>query len=230
MQLRSFVFALALAVPFAACAGAPRPAEAAYTLVYLKTGARTGLSKEEQGKVFSGHFANMERMARGGQLVLAGPFGEHRTDPALRGIFLLTTAERAMARQYAETDPGFQAGVFALEYHELVTDAALREFVAFDLAETDAAKAAGRTPKPGEYGRGFVLLIADDFEAATAALAETSALVLSGRYDDRGLFAILDATDLTAAEAALATVRPRLGAHRLEEWFASRNLLRLRKR
>lgn len=225
-MLAGFLFAVAVA----ACGSAPRPTAGHYTLVYLKTGARTGLSAEEQRTVFGGHFANMERMARGGQLVLAGPFGQRRTDPALRGIFVLDAADRATAQRYAETDPGYQAGVFALEYHDLATDAALREFVAADLAEADAAKAAGRTPKPGENGRGFVLLIADDCAAASAALAETSATVFSGRYDERGLFAVLDAENLAAAETALAAVRPRLGPHRLEEWFASRNLLRVRAR
>ncbi len=231
MRHRSLALALAASLGFAACGSAPPAAAGArdYSLVYLKTGPRTGLGADEQAKVFAGHFGNMERLAREGRLVLAGPFGAERSDPALRGLFVLDVADRAAAQALAESDPGVQAGVFALEYHGLSTDAPLRRFLERDLAETDAVKASGRTPKPGENGRGFVLLIAEDGAAAEAALRGHPAVLLFGRLDGAQAFAILDAAKRDAGAAAIAGVAERLGAHRLEEWFASKNVALLPK-
>ncbi|MGE3171500.1 MAG: YciI family protein [Planctomycetota bacterium] len=228
MNRRRSLLVLGFAV-VGACAGGPRPAAVpTYSLVYLRTGAATGLPAERQREVFRGHFQNMERMAREGDLLVAGPFGRQRSDPALRGIFVLDTDDRAAATALAETDPGFQAGVFALEYHALATDAPLREFLAAEIAELDAATARGETPAPGANGRAYVLLIADDGDRALAALEGNDAALLRGRLDGTGAFVVLDAADRAAAEQALAPVRDRLGPHRLEEWFASRGLERLR--
>ncbi len=97
------------------------------TLVVLKTGPRTEpLSTTERASVFGGHFANMERLARAGDLLLAGPYGAERADPTRRGIFVLDTADLGHAHALAETDPGFKAGVFRFDYHALSTAAALR--------------------------------------------------------------------------------------------------------
>jgi uncharacterized protein YciI len=204
----------------AACSAAPFPAPA-YTLVQLKTGTRTGLSADERREVFAGHFANMERLAREGRLLLAGPYGQQRSDPALRGIFVLATADAATARAWAETDPAYLANVFRLEYSPLATNAALRAQLAADLAAQAAIKASGRTPAPGEGGRGYVLLTADDGEAAARALATHPAVLLLGQLDGRRAFVVLDAKNLDAATQLLAPVAPQLGTFTLDEWFAT---------
>jgi len=211
---------------FAACGSAPPAAAAArdYTLVFLVTGPRTDLSKDESGKVFAGHFANMERLAQQGHLLVAGPFGKQKSDPKLRGIFVLDTGDRDAARALAQTDPGFQAGVFALDFHALTTDAPLSRLLSKELADREAERAAGRTSQPGETIRGYVLVIAADGAAATAALRGHPAVLLLGRLDSAQAFAIVDAADRAAAERALDGVRARLGDYRLEEWAATRNL------
>jgi uncharacterized protein YciI len=214
----------------AACGSAPPAAAGAaaaerdYTLVYLVTGSRTDLSQAESNKVFAGHFANMERLAREGHLLVAGPFGKQKSDPKLRGIFVLATGDRGRARELAQSDPGVQAGVFELEFHALATNAPLPRLLAKELADRDAERAAGRTTQPAERIRGYVLLIAADGERAFAALRGHPAVLLLGRLDAGQAFAVVDAADRAAAERALDGVRARLGEHRLEEWAATRNV------
>ena len=100
MVSSSIAAVAALAVLLAGCVGGPDAAPATeYTLVLIKTGPRTEpLDKDEQAKVFGGHFANMERLARENRLLVAGPFGTDRSDPTLRGIFVFDTADLAAAQ------------------------------------------------------------------------------------------------------------------------------------
>lgn len=214
------LLALVLCALAAGCRVAPFP-PAAYTFVQLKTGARTDLTADEQRAVFGGHFANMERLAREGKLLVAGPYGRQRSDASLRGIFVLAAADVAEARAWAETDPGVVAGVFRLELASLATRAALREQLAADLAREDAVKASGRTPSPGEGGRGYVLLTVADANAAAAALKDHGSVLLLGCLDGQRGLALLDAKDLAAAQELLAPLAPQLGAFTLDEWFGS---------
>ncbi|HEX6812779.1 MAG TPA: YciI family protein [Planctomycetota bacterium] len=200
----------------------------ACTLVLLKTGTRDEpLTAAENKQVFGGHFANMQRLAREGHLLLAGPYGKEKTDASLRGLFVLDTAERERAKALAETDPGFQAGVFAFEFHALETTAPLRAFLAAELAAQDEAERAGRKLQPGEGGRMYTLLTADDADAAAAALAGNPAVLLFARLDGKRAFAVLDAKDLEQARAVVAPVAARLGSHVLDAWFASGGLANL---
>ena len=196
------------------------------TLVLLKTGPRTEpLTPAERSEVFGGHFANMQRLAREGHLLVAGPYGAN--DASLRGLFVLDTREQERARELAETDPGFRAGVFAFEFHALQTDAPLRAFLAAELEAQDEAERAGRKPKPGEGGRTYTLLTAEDGDAAAAALAGNPAVLLFARLDGKRAFAVLDAVDLEQARTVLAPAVDRLGTHGLHAWYASGRLASL---
>jgi uncharacterized protein YciI len=220
--------AAAAALALGACqSAAPGPQARDYTLVWLKSGPKQQLSADEQRTVFAGHFANMERLAREGHLLLAGPFGKERGDTSLRGIFVLDTDSAEMARAWAESDPGFQAGVFRMEYAPLRTDAPLRALLRVEIEQQDAIKATGRTPAPGENGRGFALLFGDEGEAVERELSGHPAVLLVGRLGGEKGFAVVDAADGKAAAAALGAALVRIGPHRLEPWFASRNLERL---
>jgi uncharacterized protein YciI len=210
-----------------AASSAAAPAQ--FTLVQLKSGPRIDLTPEQRREVFGGHMANMNRLARAGALLLAGPYGKAKSDPALRGLFVLATADRAEAQRQAETDPGFAAGVFRFELASLATTADLRAQLAADLAHEDAAKAAGRQLGAGDM-RGYVLLTAADGDAAAAALAGQPAVLMLGRLDGGRALALLDAKDVAAAETLLAPLRKHLGAFTLDEWWATALLVDLPRR
>jgi uncharacterized protein YciI len=224
---------LVLALVLAGCSSTPHtqePVAERYTLVYLKTGPRKDLTPEEGRDVFAGHFANMTRLAEERELLVAGPYGQPKHDPALRGLFILDEPTVEGAEALASTDPGVIAGVFRLELHELRTDAPLRPYLERELAIEAAAKAEGRQRAPGEGGRTYVLLTAVDGAAAQAALAplaDDGRLLMQAWLDGTQLLALLDAVDVPAAEALLAPHREAIGPHVLDQWFASGELARL---
>jgi len=93
-----------------------------YVLVILKTGPRRVPEGEARKAMFAGHFANMERLAKAGKLVVAGPFSE---DPAgWRGLFLFAVADIDEARQLTATDPVIVNGEMVAEYHRWYGSAA----------------------------------------------------------------------------------------------------------
>ena len=211
---------------------APKAPRTDYTLVQIKTGPKSGkLSKEDDAKAFEGHFANMGRMASERQLVVAGPYGEKRHDPALRGIFVLATAERAQAESWAGTDPTTRAGVFVLEYHTLTTRAPLEAALERDLTWRAELKAAGKTPGPAEGARPYVLLTAEHGDLAERELAPllnpAGGVYLLGRLDGTRGFALLDAATLAEARERFAPQLEALGTCALDEWFASNQLARM---
>jgi uncharacterized protein YciI len=208
---------------------APDSPAACYTLVLLKTGPRSGqLSKEENGRAFEGHFANMGRLANERKLLVAGPYGQARHDPALRGVFVLASGDRSEAEAWASTDPTTQAGVFVLEYHELRTEAPLLRALEADIAWRAEQEAAGRTPSPGEGARGYVLLTAEHGDLArrelTPLLDAEGGVFLLAQLDGTRAWALLDAPDLATARERFAPQLANLGAHELDEWFASSQL------
>jgi len=228
---------LGLTLALAACHAGPAPEDGApldlgqtYTLVLLKTGPRTGLTAEESKTVFAGHFGNMQRLAAERELLVAGPYGEAKHDTSLRGLFILDEATSTGAEALAATEPGVTAGVFTLELHELVTDAPLRAYLEHELALEAAAKAEGRQRAPGEGGRAYVVLTAEDGAAAERALAPLVAsgmVLLEARLDGTRAFVLLDAPDVSAAETLLGAHRAALGPYVLDQWFASGELVRL---
>jgi uncharacterized protein YciI len=222
-----------------ACGATPRERadasavpEPVYTLVLLKTGPRSGaLSSAESQEAFAGHFANMGRLAEERRLLVAGPFGEERHDPALRGLFVLATADRDEASAWAGTDPTTIAGVFVQEFHELATSAPLARALERDLERLARAEAAGRTPEPGEDIRPYVLLTAEHGDLALRELgrlcnAEGGVLLLA-RLDEHRALALLDAESPEDARERFAPELEHLGAHELDPWFASRELAHL---
>jgi uncharacterized protein YciI len=219
----------------AASAERPTPATTAaerdLTLVYLKTGPQSGkLPEEEQRRVFQGHFENMARMAREGQLVLAGPFGDTRHDAGLRGLFVLDTGDRARAETWASTDPPTRAGVFVLEYHDLATAAPLAACRDADLAWRDELTRAGKEPGPGEGARPYVLLTVEDGARAREVLAPKVAdgsVLLLARLDATRALAVLDAEDVADARARLGATLDRLGDSALDDWYATGRLVHL---
>ena len=64
-------------------------------------------------EIFTGHFANMERLYNDGILKAAGPFGKN--DFTWRGLFILDCKTKDDAETYVKTDPAVAAGVFIVD-------------------------------------------------------------------------------------------------------------------
>lgn len=85
-----------------------------FVLCILKTGPKDAEVKgDERKKVFSGHFANINRLADEGKLAVAGPFGKN--DKAWRGLYIFNVATVEEAEKLVVLDPAVQAGVFVYE-------------------------------------------------------------------------------------------------------------------
>jgi uncharacterized protein YciI len=95
-----------------------------YVLAILKTGPKDAqVQGDERKAIFKGHFDNMNRLAKEGKLVVAGPFND--PDKKYRGLFILAVPTVEEAKALADTDPTVRAGVFIVEYVPWYGSAAL---------------------------------------------------------------------------------------------------------
>jgi uncharacterized protein YciI len=89
-----------------------------YYMAFLRRGpAWTKERTPEAVEVSKGHMANIERLAKCGKLVIAGPFDVAADAPpdALAGIFIFDVATREEALALSQQDPAVKAGRFAIE-------------------------------------------------------------------------------------------------------------------
>src|SRR4051812_22808355 len=86
-----------------------------FVLVILKTGPHRVPDGPERQEMFKGHFANMERLAAQGVLVMAGPLDGV---DGWRGLFMFAVDTIDEARKYVATDPVIMSGEMVAEYHE----------------------------------------------------------------------------------------------------------------
>ena len=93
-----------------------------YVLVLLKTGPKRMPDGEARNDMFKGHFANMQRLAKEGLLVYAGPLDGQQD---LRGLFIFATPDLEVARKAVETDPVVINGEMVAELHKHFGSAAL---------------------------------------------------------------------------------------------------------
>lgn len=93
-----------------------------YVFVLLKTGTTRVPDGPERDEMFKGHFANINRLADAGRLVLAGPFDG---ESGWRGMFVLAVDDVAEAVKLVGTDPVIQKGEMVAEYHVYFGSAAL---------------------------------------------------------------------------------------------------------
>jgi uncharacterized protein YciI len=94
-----------------------------YVLVVLRTGPTRVPVGEVRDAMFAGHFANIDRLAKAGQLVLAGPFTEDAD--GWRGLFVFAVADVEQARALVATDPVIVNGEMVAEYHRWYSSAAV---------------------------------------------------------------------------------------------------------
>ena len=93
-----------------------------YVMAFLKAGPNRNRPREEAQKLQAAHRANINRLAREGKLVVAGPFAD---DGDLRGIYIFDVATVAEAEALTKSDPAIQAGQLVMELHPWYGTAAL---------------------------------------------------------------------------------------------------------
>lgn len=82
-----------------------------FVLCILKTGPKDREIKgKERDEIFSGHFANITRLADQGKLAVAGPFEDN--DKSFRGLYIFNVATLEEAEKLVVLDPAVKAGVF----------------------------------------------------------------------------------------------------------------------
>ena len=99
-----------------------------YVLVILKTGPAVNVDKQTTAKLFDGHMANINRLAKEGKLVLAGPLEKNAHN--YRGIFVFNTSSVEETEVLLKTDPAIAGGLLAYECFDWYGTAAMMEIMA----------------------------------------------------------------------------------------------------
>ncbi len=226
LSRRALVLAL-LASPFAlACRSTPAEAatpKKAYTVVFLVTGPKSAsIGADEKKTVFDGHMANIRRLADEDKLLIAGPFGKERPDPALRGIFVLDTPELATARAWTETDPGVRAGEFAAEYATLRTDAPLKRSLELFRKESAEAAKDGLTTEEVNRIRPYAMVFAREGDRFGSAKVCFEGPLEGSKRADR--LAVLDAKDPAEAAGQIGDDSPIVRDRRIATWLSTKSV------
>lgn len=100
-----------------------------YMFVILKTGPRDSIVKDKKVRdsLFAGHMANIGRLAKEGQLVIAGPFGKN--DKSYRGLFILNVKTKEEAIALLSTDPTIKEKIFECDITPWYGSAAISEYL-----------------------------------------------------------------------------------------------------
>ena len=75
--------------------------------------------KEDRAKIQSAHLENVDRLARLGKLLVAGPCPDNRE---WRGIYIFKCASLEEAERLAASDPEVQTGRLRVEIHPWMTE------------------------------------------------------------------------------------------------------------
>lgn len=93
-----------------------------YVMAFLKAGPTPEKDSVKREALQKQHLANINRMAKAGQLSVAGPFMD---DTGIRGIYIFNVATVEEAKKLTETDPLIQSGGLVMELHPWYGSAAL---------------------------------------------------------------------------------------------------------
>lgn len=86
--------------------------EKLYSIVFLNKNADAPkITKEESATLMQGHLDNINRLAKEGKLLAAGPF------EGGGGLFILNTTSEEEAKAWLATDPGIVADRWKIEIH-----------------------------------------------------------------------------------------------------------------
>lgn len=98
-----------------------------YVFVILKTGPNKTTDKTFIDSCFSGHMANINRLADERRLVVAGPFGKNEQN--YRGLFIFNVISMEEARELLKADPAVTSGILMAELVPWYGSAALSEYL-----------------------------------------------------------------------------------------------------
>lgn len=85
-----------------------------YLFVMLRTGPNDDKYKgKDRDEMFKGHFANINRMASLGKLLVAGPFDKN--DRGYRGLFIFNSSSAEEVIKLMEGDPTIKNGIFVTD-------------------------------------------------------------------------------------------------------------------
>ncbi|PLX22329.1 MAG: hypothetical protein C0599_06655 [Salinivirgaceae bacterium] len=93
-----------------------------YVMAFLKRGTNDTISKERATALQKAHLENIQRMAKEGKLVVAGPFLDRGE---LRGIYIFNVTSVEEAKALTETDPAIKANTLSMELKPWYGSAAL---------------------------------------------------------------------------------------------------------
>lgn len=151
-----------------------------YAMTFIKTGPLTAPTKEQQTQAMQGHFANMQRLADEGTLLIAGPMADPRSDPNHRGIFVFNADTIEKGAALAATDPAGQMGLFVMENYLLTTDAPLTELTR--LEEEDQQRRLEDPDVPDEWtGRMYIIASAPYSKQLHERVAGANGVLITAR-------------------------------------------------
>lgn len=93
-----------------------------YVMAFLKRGPNRDMDSLEAVNLQRAHMDNIQRLAKEGKLVLAGPFMDNGD---VRGIYVFAVATVVEAEALTATDPAIQAGSLVMELHPWYGSAAM---------------------------------------------------------------------------------------------------------
>lgn len=97
-----------------------------YVMAFLKSGPNDIKDSAQAVQLQRAHMNNINRLAKAGKLVVAGPFMD---DTPLRGIYLFNVETLEEAKELTESDPAVRAGSLVMELHPWYGSAALMQVV-----------------------------------------------------------------------------------------------------
>jgi len=101
-----------------------------YYLVILKKGKTEITDKAKKSDLMKGHMDNINKLAKDGKLIVAGPMLEKNQND-YSGIFILDAKTKEAAENLVLTDPSVKAGIFDVELYKWYGSAALPLYLKF---------------------------------------------------------------------------------------------------
>ena len=85
-----------------------------YWLVLLQKGPNRNQDSISAERIQAAHMANINRLAKEGKLIMAGPIG---IEDDLRGIFLMNCTDSAEVKNFVKTDSAVITGRLIMKYY-----------------------------------------------------------------------------------------------------------------